>query len=39
MNEWISGQEWSEEFWVAAWIAIVVLVSLVYWGYGNYLKR
>ena len=39
MNEWIRGQEWSQELWVAVWVAVVVLVTLVFSGYGNYLKR
>jgi hypothetical protein len=39
MQDWPQNQVWSEELWVAAWVAIVVLVSIVLWGYGNYLKR
>jgi len=39
MQEWLRNQEWSEELWVAVWVAAVVFVSLALWGYGNYLKR
>lgn len=39
MQDWLQNQEWSEELWVAAWVAVIVLVSVVLWGYGNYLKR
>jgi hypothetical protein len=39
MQEWLQNQEWSGELWVTAWVAVVVLVSMVFWGYGNYLKR
>ena len=39
MPEWLRNQEWSAELWVAAWVAAVVLVSTVFWNYGNHLKR
>lgn len=39
MQEWLQNQQWSEELWVAGWVAIVILVSIVLWGYGNFLKH
>ena len=39
MQEWLRNQEWSEELWVAVWVAAVVIVSVVLWGYGNFLKH
>jgi hypothetical protein len=39
MQEWLRNQEWSEELWVAAWVAIVVLVSIVLWGFGTFVKH
>jgi hypothetical protein len=39
MQEWFHNQEWSAELWVAAWVAAVVLVSIVLWNYGNHVKR
>jgi hypothetical protein len=39
MQEWLRNQEWSEELWVAVWVAAVLAVSIVAWGYDKYLKH
>ncbi len=39
MHEWIQNQDWSEELWVAAWVAVVVVVSIVALAYETYLHR
>jgi hypothetical protein len=38
MQEWLRNQEWSAELWVAAWVAVMVFISIV-WTYGKHLKR
>jgi hypothetical protein len=39
MKEWLQSQNWSDELWVAVWVAAVVLISVLVWGYGNYIKH
>lgn len=39
MQEWLRNQEWSEELWVALWVAVVVTFSVVAWGYDKYVKH
>jgi hypothetical protein len=39
MQEWLRNQEWSEELWVAVWVIAVVLVSIILWWYGHFLKH
>jgi hypothetical protein len=39
MIEWFEGQNRSAEFWVAAWLAVIVLIGLLAGFYGSHLNR
>lgn len=38
MQEWIRSQSWNEEFWVAVWVAAVLILTIA-GARGNHLKR
>jgi hypothetical protein len=39
MQELIRSQSWNEEFWVAVWVAAILMLRIVAGADGNHLKR
>ena len=39
MNEWLRGQGWSEELWVAVLVVGVVVFNILDWVYDNHIKH